>query len=203
MAQNDSPDAPETGMGVSGSEPGQRGPRGPLPSPTVQARKRALAPPAGGSVAGELLVWGQRGVSVGARGGLLLALGLISWKSLAPAPDMAGVPHLDKLMHVLAYAVVAGLGVAGGLRPRWAVALAAGWGLGIEVAQGLMAAGREASAADALANLVGAVIGALAASRLATRLARGLTTRTARRAARRGESAADRSPRTRDRGSTP
>lgn len=95
----------------------------------------------------------------------LAACGLavvIIYLSLVPAGDVPAPQISDKIRHFVAYAALAApLAVA--LRPsRWlaAVLLAAGLGLGLEVAQATGDAGREGSAGDALANLLGALAGA-------------------------------------------
>ena len=95
----------------------------------------------------------------------LAALGLallLSYLSLIPAGDVPAPQISDKVRHFLAYAALAApLAVA--LRPaRWlaAVLMAAGLGLGLEVAQAMGDAGREGSPGDALANLLGALAGA-------------------------------------------
>lgn len=95
----------------------------------------------------------------------LAALGLallLSYLSLIPAGDVPAPQISDKVRHFLAYAALAApLAVA--LRPaRWlaAVLMAAGLGLGLEVAQAMGDAGREGSPGDALANLMGALAGA-------------------------------------------
>ena len=99
-----------------------------------------------------------------ARAGLPLLLVVVSWGSLRPAPEMMGVAGADKLLHLLAYGLIAGVARWAGLRGVWAVALAALWGAGLELGQGWMPTGRDASLADAAANLVGALLGAGVAS---------------------------------------
>jgi len=80
--------------------------------------------------------------------------------SLAPV-DLSGAPeHGDKLLHFLAYCLLVmfwppvWLGITGRL------ALAAGLGLVLEIAQGALPTGRFADPWDALANTLGAVLGA-------------------------------------------
>ncbi|MFN4024105.1 MAG: VanZ family protein [Hyphomonas sp.] len=87
---------------------------------------------------------------------------LISYLSLVPAGEVPAPQISDKVKHFIAYASLAApLAVA--LRPaRWlaAVLIAAGLGLGLEVAQAMGDAGREGSPGDVLANLMGALAGA-------------------------------------------
>ena len=102
-----------------------------------------------------------------ARSGLIAALALITWTSLAPAPDILSVSHVDKVLHLLAYGSVAGLAVIAKPFERptvavmFAVLLASAWGGGVEVLQGAMPLGRTASLGDAIANVAGACIGAI------------------------------------------
>jgi len=73
---------------------------------------------------------------------------------------MAGPVHLDKVMHIGAYAVLAGLSRFGWTK-LWGgtiFLLLAGFGIGIEILQHLMDVGRTGSVADALANIVGAAL---------------------------------------------
>lgn len=90
---------------------------------------------------------------------LALAIAVLS---LQPATGVASVPHADKVQHLLAYGGLTGLmGLgwpkAGLLR---LVLIAALFGLGIELAQGLSGLGRTLSLLDALANLLGACLAA-------------------------------------------
>lgn len=112
-----------------------------------------------------------------------LHLALIAVLSLLPAwlfpPAPAGVPGLDKLVHVAMYGVL-------GVLLRWAAAerlnRMAGWGLplagagyGLSMEMGqlwLAAGGRSFSWADAAANLVGVVAAWLAAGWFSNRRAR-------------------------------
>ncbi|MFM6989544.1 MAG: VanZ family protein [Arenimonas sp.] len=90
--------------------------------------------------------------------GMLLGVYL----SLRPVPAVApALPHLDKLIHVGGYAVLAAFATclfSGSARLR---ALAGVWLLGaaIELAQGLLPTGRLMEAADLLANSVGIMLG--------------------------------------------
>jgi VanZ family protein len=98
---------------------------------------------------------------------LLLALLLVvSWFAFAPVHfDDRELP-LDKLRHFAAFAALAWVAVQGFGRARpaaTAVALALlGYGVFIELVQSLIP-GRQASAADVLADAVGIALGLLAA----------------------------------------
>lgn len=84
--------------------------------------------------------------------------------SLQPGGGTAVFPHIDKLQHLVAYGTLAGLIGLGWPRLRlvWVVAVAALFGAGVEIAQGLAGTGRFMSVADALANTAGAGLAALA-----------------------------------------
>lgn len=105
-------------------------------------------------------------IGVAALVGLAIVVG-----SLFPAPSTGGaelvvLPHADKLVHALAYAVFA-VAVAGALAARdWRVALAAALlvvavGAGLEVAQTFVPT-RTGDLFDAVANALGAAAGTLA-----------------------------------------
>ncbi len=106
----------------------------------------------------------------------LIAVGIVS---LLPGPQMPPLGDHDKLMHALAYGVLAANGgLAFGDHGRWlrlGLALFA-FGLALEAVQGVLP-GREVSLADVLANGIGVVIGfgvagmAVALGRLALRRA--------------------------------
>jgi len=80
--------------------------------------------------------------------------------SLQPSLPSGSVPNADKIMHLLAYAVLAALTRLGWRRiwGGWIVIGFIGLGVGLEIGQHLMALGRTASFADAIANSVGAVL---------------------------------------------
>ncbi len=101
----------------------------------------------------------------------LIAAGLITYFSLVPPSEVPGKGLPDKLLHFMAYAGLAAiLTVALGVRRVvMSTVLAAGLGAGLEVAQGLQGAGRQAEIADALANLAGAMLGAALAWRILPR----------------------------------
>lgn len=97
------------------------------------------------------------------KGFLILAAVLIAaiiYLSLRASSGLPPVTHADKVSHLIAYFALAtclGLGL-----PRLSlillVAFAFIFGVGIEVAQGMMGAGRSFSYLDMLANLLGAII---------------------------------------------
>lgn len=94
--------------------------------------------------------------------GSLCVAAVIAYLSLMPVTE-SPTPHMwDKLGHFAAYAgLAAPLTLA--MHPRrWlaAAAVATVYGIGLEVAQALGDAGREASVLDAVANLLGALLGA-------------------------------------------
>ncbi|MBY9066654.1 VanZ family protein [Hyphomonas sp. WL0036] len=87
---------------------------------------------------------------------------IIAHLSLVPAGDVPAPQISDKIRHFAAYAgLAAPLALA--LHPkRWlAAAIAAtAFGVALEFAQAMGEAGREGSALDALANMLGAFLGA-------------------------------------------
>ena len=98
---------------------------------------------------------------VGARVLAVLILILIIHESLIPVASTPSANHLDKLMHLAAYGALAAMYKFGWpfLKP---IALALGLiavGGVVEIAQGVMAAGRTASFADGVANSLGVILG--------------------------------------------
>ena len=145
--------------GPTQTEQGLWGPQGSQAVPTVHtARLRTL--------------FTSKAAILTARATMAGLLVVITWKSLAPAPDILDVTHADKVLHFVAYGAVAALAVLSrpfvrtGAVVLSAILLASGWGAMVEVVQGLMAAGREASWGDAAANTLGAVGGAVIAALL-------------------------------------
>lgn len=131
-------------------EQGQWGPRGPQPERTVRTRLRTL-------FRSSAVIWL-------ARIGLVLTLIIVTQQSLAAPTGAMGFPFADKIAHFLAYAAIAGAALLSGwMRWAFAIAFATLWGAGVEVAQGVMDIGREPSAFDGLANLLGATFGAMLA----------------------------------------
>lgn len=96
-----------------------------------------------------------------------LAALAILWLSLDPAPYLPkeGPLSWDKAQHALAYAVLTLLGgwallplVKGALRAwRWAMLLAVGYGVLLEMAQAVFTRYRRAQMGDALADAFGAL----------------------------------------------
>lgn len=77
-----------------------------------------------------------------------------------PTAESESLPHMDKVMHFMAYGIIAGGTVLSGLRWRAGivVAVVTGWGVWIEILQNAMPhLGRTGSWPDALANMAGAV----------------------------------------------
>lgn len=105
-------------------------------------------------------VWRRR-VWLARLAGLACGLAITALSLLPPEAATAASGH-DKLKHAAAYACLAGAWSLALDRPALVavVLVASGFGLGLELAQGLMPFGREASWADALANTVGAALGA-------------------------------------------
>jgi VanZ family protein len=100
---------------------------------------------------------------------VLLVLGLLSvaWTSLLPPDDLPDAFGLsDKLLHFAGYAVLGVLGVLSGLRWPIAAVVALGWGLLLEVAQGLLGY-RSFEWWDVVADGLGALLGAVIAARIA------------------------------------
>jgi VanZ family protein len=95
-------------------------------------------------------------LGVAARVGLVAAVLAITWLAFTPQPDPPGLGW-DKLNHVAAFlvlAMLAQLGWPGRAALPWRVGLLLGYGLGIELVQGLLAY-REGSALDFAADVVG------------------------------------------------
>ncbi|WP_298750915.1 VanZ family protein [uncultured Serinicoccus sp.] len=89
---------------------------------------------------------------------LLVSLLVQAYGLYAPqAPGPAGVPGLDKVGHLLAFAVPAAL--AWWLRARWLVPVLVLHALVSEPLQQLLAPGRQADLLDAVADLLGVALG--------------------------------------------
>lgn len=92
-----------------------------------------------------------------------LACLFVAWASLVPSSALPSVSLWDKVEHLTAYF---GLTVIGAWAfPHRLSRLAAGLfgaGVAIEIAQSLMALGRQGDPADALANTFGIALGLLA-----------------------------------------
>jgi len=100
----------------------------------------------------------SRRLSLLAKIGLGLALLFITVQSLVPSSESLAPALSDKLLHLVAYAGVAGL--AGAAWPELSLKKifigAVVWGLMIEILQMVMPFGREGSVLDIVANTIGA-----------------------------------------------
>lgn len=88
------------------------------------------------------------------------ALATVLIMSLRPSIDVGSIPHTDKIVHLAAYGVLAGLARLGWPN-LWGGTIFIGlalFGIGIEAAQHFMALGRTGSLADTLANMSGAAL---------------------------------------------
>jgi len=99
---------------------------------------------------------------------------IIVWASLRPAGTGGAIPHLDKVLHLLVYAILAfGMALAwpkfSKLKIFWACAAFGGI---MEMAQGFLDVGRMASLFDGLANSIGAALGVYIASLVMAKFAR-------------------------------
>jgi len=88
----------------------------------------------------------------------------IIWASLSPSGTGGTIPHMDKVLHLLVYAILAAaIALAwpklSKLRVFWGCVF---FGVAMEVAQGLIGSGRTASLLDGLANSLGAALGVYA-----------------------------------------
>lgn len=83
------------------------------------------------------------------------------WQSLVPAGTGGAIPHMDKLLHGIVYALLAmGVSVAWPRLSKIYILIGCmALGAVLEVVQGIMALGRTASVWDGLANSVGTVLG--------------------------------------------
>ncbi len=129
----------------------------PSPDPkqtqTTQPLSRKASPSMWGSSPKVWAKWGWRGL-------FLSAVCVVAWQSLQPATAEQGILHLDKLLHLLAYAVLMVLALLGRLplKAVWLAFIITTLGVGLEVLQGTMNLGRTASLADAVANTAGVAL---------------------------------------------
>ncbi len=98
-------------------------------------------------------------------------LAVTLWLSLMKSPDIPStLPHFDKVLHFVGYVYHAGLGLSIFRRKLSSIGCVLGlclFGIGVELLQGSMNSGRQASAADVLANVAGIGAGFLCARRFA------------------------------------
>jgi alkylation response protein AidB-like acyl-CoA dehydrogenase len=80
------------------------------------------------------------------------------------AVGAGGVPHLDKVVHLVAFAAVAWTGLRAGLPARWLGALLGVHAVTSETVQAWLLPGRSGDPADALADLGGVVLGLIGGS---------------------------------------
>jgi hypothetical protein len=79
------------------------------------------------------------------------------------AVSPGGVPHLDKVAHLLAFAAVAWTGLRAGVPARWLLPALVLHAVTSEVAQDRLLASRSGDPVDVLADLAGILAGALLA----------------------------------------
>lgn len=94
------------------------------------------------------------------------ALAAVAWTSLLPPDDVpSAFGFSDKVLHLAGYAVLGVLAVLSGLRWPVAIGVVVGWGLVLEVAQGLLGY-RSFEWLDLLADAIGAAAGVLITARI-------------------------------------
>ncbi len=112
------------------------------------------------------------------RGPLRFGVGAYSvfivWASLRPAGTGGAIPHLDKVLHLIVYALLAlAISLAwpkiSKLKVFWGCAAFGGL---MEFGQALFGIGRTASFFDGLANSLGAALGVYLASLVMAKIAR-------------------------------
>jgi len=97
----------------------------------------------------------------------LLVVSLLPGRNLPSVPDWFSLFSPDKVAHFGAYGVFAlllSVTLAGGRTKRtvlFAIFIAAGYGILIEVLQGISGTGRNFDPVDMVANLLGAILGGL------------------------------------------
>lgn len=91
---------------------------------------------------------------------LLAALSVLALKSIAPAQPMPDLDHMDKILHMGAYALLTGLVLAAmpKMRRRTVLILCSGYGILMELAQGFSNLGRTGSILDVAANTIGILL---------------------------------------------
>lgn len=98
----------------------------------------------------------------------------VVWASLRPAGTGGAIPHMDKVLHLLVYAILAlGMAVAwpklSKFKIFWTCVVFGGV---MELAQGFIGTGRTASFFDGLANSLGVALGVYIASIMSVKFAR-------------------------------
>ena len=95
--------------------------------------------------------------------GTILAGVVIGMLSLLPGSELPSQTLNDKLNHFIAYGVLSFGAVVGRHRVPllWVMALVIGYGLALEVLQGIMPYDRSASWLDAFANTGGVFVGSI------------------------------------------
>ncbi|HYN57764.1 MAG TPA: hypothetical protein VES03_11260 [Motilibacterales bacterium] len=94
---------------------------------------------------------------------LMLQLAVL-YAPRAPVLDTGGLP-IDKLVHVVAFALPTAALIIAGLPRAWVIALMAVHAPLSEVVQGYLLEARSAEGADVVADLAGVALGALVATR--------------------------------------
>jgi VanZ family protein len=91
-----------------------------------------------------------------------LAVLILLYLTNAPQDDLPGVHADDKLEHATAWFVLTAAGYVLSPRRRWAIPLfAALFGVLVEVLQGVLPFGRDAEAADWVADCMGVAVASL------------------------------------------
>ncbi|WP_427453953.1 VanZ family protein [Litorimonas sp. WD9-15] len=90
----------------------------------------------------------------------ILATLVVIYMSLRPSFSTGGTPHVDKVLHLFSYGVLAGLTRLGWPRlwGGWVVVGFISLGIVLEFAQHFMGLGRTGSVADAIANALGVLL---------------------------------------------
>lgn len=98
-------------------------------------------------------LWGMRSL-------FIMTLCLIIWKSVEATGPSRSIPHLDKVLHFGAYAILCFIALKSRLFKNaiLAVMFVIAVGLLMETFQGVMGIGRTASLADFIANSCGAIV---------------------------------------------
>ncbi len=101
-----------------------------------------------------------RGFTLVCRLCLLVTLIFVMYMSVKPQANMPQINHVDKIYHILAYMTLGVLALFSAFSRRvyWPVLIVIGFGVGVEVLQGVAAIGRTSSFADVLANSIGAAL---------------------------------------------